>query len=144
MLTQVVLGLPKNGYLREARFEIDKVIQASFETTRKQLLASDSVEPQFHELDAWILPLQLMALYFGLDDDKQRQELLDLVSERAHETFTRFSSLLKAVQEVGYKTREGCIRLMVRYRDCLRTLDSCLVVDPKERLVYYSSGPKQY
>jgi len=92
----------------------------------------------------WPLPLQLMGLYFGLDDDKQRQELLDLVSKRAPEISTRLANLLKAVQEVGYETREDCVRLMVKCHNCFLALDSCLVIDPKKHLVYYSSGPRQY
>lgn len=141
VLTLVILGLPDNKYLREAGFELDKVIQTSFEATSRQFLAPDFVEPLGHELDAWTLPLQVMALYFGLDNNKQRQELLDLVSKRAPEISTRLACLLKAVQEVGYETREDCVRLMVKCHNCFLALDSCLVVDPKEHLVYYSSGP---
>ncbi len=144
MLTLVILGLPENKCLREAGFELDKVIQTSFEATSRQFLAPDFVEPLGHELDAWTLPLQVMALYFGLDNNKQRQELLDLVSKRAPEISARLACLLKAVQEVGYETREGCVRLLVKWHNCFFALDSCLVVDPKEHLVYYSSGPRRY
>ena len=139
-----VLGLADNKYLREAGFEMDKSIQAKFESTREQLLAPEFVDPPNMELNAWTLPLQLMGLYFSLDKDDKRQELLDLVSRRAPRISTSLACLLKAVQEVGYETREDCVKLMVKCHNCFLALDSCLVVDPKEHLVYYSSGPLRY
>jgi len=144
VLGLAVLGLPENKYLIEAGFDIDESIQAKFESTRGQLLAPDFVDPPIHELDAWTLPLQLTGLYFSLDKDDKRQELLDLVSNRAPGISTRLACLLKAVQEVGYETREDCVKLMVKCHNCFLALDSCLVVDPKEHLVYYSSGPRRY
>lgn len=114
------------------------------EKVSSQLLAPDFVDPLIWELDAWTLPLQLMGLYFSLDKDDKRQELLDLVSNHAPGISTRLACLLKAVQEVGYETREDCVRLMVKCHNCFLALDSCLVVDPKEHLVYQSSGPRKY
>jgi hypothetical protein len=144
VLGLAVLGLPENKYLREAGFNIDELIQASFESTRGQLLAPDFADPPIHELDAWTFPLQLMGLYFGLDRDEQRQELVELVSNRASGISTRLSCLLKAIQEVGYETREDCVGLMVRCHNCFLALDSCLVIDPLQRLIYYTSGTRRY
>jgi len=143
-LCLAVLGLPENKYLIEAGFDIGELIQAKFKATREKLIASDFIDPPIQELNAWTTPLQLMGLYFGLEKDNQRQELIDLVSNRAPGISTRLVCLLKAVQEVGYETREDCVKLMVKCHNCFLALDSCLVVDPKERLVYYSSGPRVY
>ncbi len=143
-LTQMVLRLPENDCLKRAGFAIDKLIKESFEATQKHFLAPDYVAPQPNEVRARTLPLEVMALYFGLDEDRQKQQLLDLVSQYASESLVYVDCLLKAVRQTGYETREKCVQLMVKCRDCLMMLDSCLVVDPKKRLVYYSSGPQAY
>ena len=142
-LTQMVLRLPENERLKKDGFEIDKLIKESFEATQKHFIAPDYVAPQPNEVRARGLPLEVMALYFELDEDRQKQ-LLELVSKHAPDCLPYVDCLLKAVNQTGYETREQCVQLMVKCRDCLMMLDSCLVVDPKERLVYYSSGPQAY
>jgi len=143
-LTQMVLRLPENDCLRNMGFTIDELIRESFEATQKQFLSPDYAAPQANEVRARTLPLEVMALYFGLSEESQKQELINLVSKYASESLPYVECLLRAVQEIGYETREKGVHLMVRCRDCLMMLDSCLVVDPKERLVYYSSGPESY
>lgn len=143
-LTQMVLRLPENDCLNRAGFAIERLIKESFEATQRHFLAPDYVAPQPNEVRARTLPLEVMALYFSLDEEGQKQQLLDLVSKYAPESFAYLDCLLKAVKQTGYETRENCVRLMVKCRDCLMMLDSCLVVDPAVRLVYYSSGPEAY
>jgi hypothetical protein len=142
-LTQMVLRLHENGRLKEAGFAIDKLIEESFEATKQHFVAPDYEAPQPNEVRARSLPLEVMALHFELDENKQKQ-LLELVSKYASDCLPYLGCLLRAVNQTGYETREKCVELMVKCRDCLRLLDSCLVVDPKERLVYYSSGPQAY
>ena len=143
-LTQMVLRLPENDRLRSMGFAIDELVRESFEATRKHLLAQDYAAPQPNELRARTLPLEIMALYFGLKEGSRKQQLIDLVSKYASGSLPYVECLLRAVREVGYETREKCVQLMVRCRDCLMMLDSCLILDPKERLIYYSSGPEAY
>jgi hypothetical protein len=142
-LTQMVRRLPENERLKKAGFAIDKFIKESFEATQKHFVAPDYVAPQPNEVRARSLPLEVMALYFDLDDHRRKQ-LLELVSKHAPICLPYVDRLLKAVNQTGYETREQCVQLMVKCRDCLMMMDSCLVVDPKERLVYYSSGPQSY
>ena len=142
-LTQMVLRLPENERLKKAGFTIDKLIKESFEATEKHFIAPDYVAPQPNEVRARGLPLEVIALYFELDEYRQKK-LLELVSKHTPDYLPYVDCLLKAVKQTGYETREHCVQLMVKCRDCLMMLDSCLVVDPKERLVYYSSGPEEY
>jgi hypothetical protein len=142
-LTQMVLRLPNNERLKKAGFAKDKLINKSLEATEKHFIDPDYVAPQPNEVRARSLPLEVMALYFGLDKGRQKQ-LLELISKHAPDCVPYVDCLLKAVNQTGYETREQCVQLMVKCRNCLMMLDSCLVVDPKERLVYYSSGPQAY
>jgi hypothetical protein len=142
-LTQMVLRLPENERLKKAGFTIDRLIKESFEAIQKHLLAPDYVAPQPNDVRARSLPLKVMALYFELDKDRQKQ-LLELVSKHTPDCLPYVDCLLKAVNQTGYETREKCVQLMVKCRNCLIMLDSCLVVDPKKRLIYYSSGPEVY
>ena len=143
-LTQSVLRLPVYNRLQKAGFPVTKLGRESLKTTKQQFLAPDYVAPDSNAVAARTLPLKVMALYFSLEKDSAKQELLKLVAEHAPGYIKDVECLLKAVQQIGYETREKCIQLMVKCRNCLMMLDSCLVVDPKERLVYYSSGPKAY
>ncbi len=142
-LTQMVLRLPEMDRLQKLGFPIDKLAKESFEATLRHFLAVDYVAPQPNEVRVRTLPLEVMALYFSLDEESQKK-LIDVVSNRTPDSVEYIKRLLKAVQETGYETREKCVELMVKCRDCLSLMDSCLVVDPKERLVYYSSGPHAY
>ena len=142
-LTQMVLRWPENKRLKKARFAIDKLIEESFEATQKHFIAPDYVAPQPNEVRARSLPLEVMALHFGLDEYRQKQ-LLELVSKHVPDCLPYVDRLLKAVNQTGYETREQCVQLMVKCRNCLMMSDSCLVVAPKERLVYYSSRPQEY
>lgn len=143
-LTQVVLGLPINDRLREAGFPVNRKAKRSFEATRARLSASDYSEPESNEARARTTPLEVMQLYFSLEVDEEKQELLDLAEKKLPNYIEDIRCLLEAVQQHGHGNSEECVRLMVKCRNCLLMLDSCLVVDPKRRLVYYSSGPKSY
>ncbi|OGO01448.1 MAG: hypothetical protein A2Y59_04160 [Chloroflexi bacterium RBG_13_52_14] len=143
-LTQSVLQLHVYNRLKKAGFTITKLAKESLETTKRQLLAPDYAAPDSNAVAARTLPLNVMALYFSLEKDSAKQELIKLIAERAPGYINDVECLLKAVQQTGYETREKCIQLMVRCRNCLVMLDSCLIVDPKDRLVYYSSGPQPY
>jgi hypothetical protein len=143
ILAQMVLRLLENERLKKAGFSIDMLINESFEDIKKHFIVPDYVAPQPNEVRARGFPLEVMALYFELDEDRQKQ-LIELVSKHAPDCLPYLNCLLKAVKKIGYETREQCVQLMVKCRDCLKMFDSCLVVDPRERLVYYSSGPQAY
>ena len=143
-LTQSVLRLPVYNRLQKAGFPVTKLGRESLKTTKQQFLAPDYVAPDSNAVAARTLPLKVMALYFSLEKDSAKQELLKLVAKHTPVYIKNVECLLKAVQQIGYETGEKCIQLMIKCCNCLMMLDSCLVVDPKERLIYYSSGPKAY
>lgn len=143
-LTQTVLQLPRCDRLEKAGFPVDKLAKDSLEATKKRLLAPDYLAPDRNEVRAKTVPLEVMALYFSLEEDSAKQELQDLVAKRTPGYVKDIECLLKAVHQTGHETREKCVQLMVKCRNCLIMLDSCLIVDPKERLVYYSSGSQAY
>lgn len=143
-LTWRVLKLPQNLCLKQAGFPVGELAKHSLESSKKRLLASDYVPPDRNEVRARTLPLEVMALYFCLEEESDRHQLLELVATRATDYVENVQSLLKAVQQTGFETREKCVELMVQCRNYLMMLDSCLVVDPVGRLVYYSQGPQAY
>jgi len=143
-LTQTVLKLAGCDRLKKTGFPVDKLAKDSLEATKKLLLDPDYLAPDRNEVRAKTVPLEVMALYFSLEEDSAKQELLGLVAKRTPGYVKDIECLLKVVQQTGHETREKCVQLMVKCRNCLIMLDSCLIVDPKEHLIYYSSGPQAY
>jgi len=143
-LTQSVLRLPIHDRVKKAGFPATRLARDSLAATRKQMLAPDYVAPDSNTIAARTFPLEVMALYFSLEKDSAKEELINLVAKHAPSYVKDIECLLRAVQQTGYETREKCIQLMAKCRNCLMMLDSCLIVDPKERLIYYSSGPQPY
>jgi len=143
-LTKSVLQLLAYDRLKKAGFPVTKLARDSLATTKKQKLAPDYVAPDSNTVAARTFPLEVMALYFGLEKDSAKQELINLVAKHAPGYVKDIECLLRAVQQTGHETGGECVQLMVKCRNCLMMLDSCLIVDPKERLVYYSSGPQPY
>jgi hypothetical protein len=143
-LTESVLRLPVHDRVKKAGFPVTKLARDSLAATKKQMLAPDYMAPDSNTVAARTFPLKVMALYFSLEKDSAKQELINLVAKHAPSYVKDIECLLRAVQQTGYETRGKCVQLMVKCRNCLMMLDSCLIVDPKERRVYYSSGPQPY
>ena len=144
-LTKTVLQLPGDDNLRTAGFPVDNLAKVSLASVKKQLISPDWRAPDSHDMiTTRIFPLNVMALYFNLGEDCLKQDLLALVRKRAPNCIKDVELLLEVVKKTGYETREKCTQLMVTCRDYLRMYDSCLIVDPKRRLIYYSSVAKAY
>lgn len=144
-LTKTVLQLPGDDNLKTAGFPVDNLAKASLASVKKQLVSPDWQAPDPQEtIMIRVFPLNVIALYFNLAEDCLKQELLALVRKRAPNCIKDVELLLEAVKRIGYETREKCTQLMVACRNYLRMYDSCLIVDPKRRLIYYSSVAKTY
>lgn len=144
-LTKTVLQLSGDDDLRAAGFPVDNLAKVSLASMKKQLLSPDWQAPNSQDtIMIKTFPLNVIALYFNLKEDCLKQELLALVRKRAPTCIKDVELLLEAVKRIGYETREKCTQLMVACRNYLRMYDSCLIVDPKRRRIYYSSVAKTY
>ncbi len=143
-LTCAVLSLPINDRLRKAKFAVDTYAMERLEATRRRLSDPSYIEPRPNEARAKTVPLEVMRLYFSLESSMAKQELLNLVADRLANYTKGIRRLIEVIQKQGHSSQEECVQLMVECRNCLLLLDSCLVIDPQKRLVYYSSGPRSY
>ena len=143
-LTQAILGLHVTEHLRKKGFDLAERAMQRLRATMDRVSKPDYREPQPEEAATKAFPLEITELYWSLESDSARQDLLGIVKGQVPSCAQEVGRLIEVVRRGRFSSQEDCVELMVACRNSLRLRDSCLVIDPRKRLVHRSRGATSY